>query len=77
MGIYIWLLFHNVVIHCVENAGCIQSSTNHLDYLIQIGTVELIFELAGMVRIFVKKTSITNQQGKRNMVITKKSHRKF
>jgi hypothetical protein len=75
VGIYIWLLFHGIVLHCVESAGCIQSTVSHLDYLIQIGSVELVFELVGIIRIFMKKSPPKNPPS--NMVITKKSHRKF
>ena len=53
--LYIWLLFYNVAIYCAPNAGCIQTSMAHFNYLVGIGAIELIFELHGMVKIYEKK----------------------
>lgn len=56
MGIYIWLVYYNIAINCVANTGCMQVSMAHLNYLIGIGSIELIFELGGIIRIFMKKS---------------------
>lgn len=53
MVLYIWLLYHQILIQCTQ-AGCIQSSMANFDYLSGIGAVELIFELAGIIKIYQK-----------------------
>ena len=55
MVLYIWLLFYNVAIYCAPNAGCIQVSMTHFNYLVGIGALEIIFEMGGMIRIYEKK----------------------
>lgn len=57
MAIYIWLLFQNIVISCIANA-CSVSTNDHLGYLLQIGMVEVIFEIGGIIKIFVKKDKL-------------------
>lgn len=54
MAIYIWLLIHSMVILCT-NGGCTSVSMQHFDYLVGIGALEIIFESAGIVKIFSKK----------------------
>lgn len=64
MAIYIWLIFHNIVIYC-NSAGCLSTSMQHFNYLSGVGALELIFELAGIVKIFTKK-GINNGTTKKN-----------
>ena len=53
-SIYIWLKIHEIIINCTQ-AGCVQTSMSHFNYLMGIGALELIFELSGIIKIFSKK----------------------
>jgi hypothetical protein len=56
MAFYIYLIWHQIVIHCAEAAaGCMQVSVAHFDYLMSAGALEMILEIAGIVKIFKKK----------------------
>jgi hypothetical protein len=54
MALYIWLLWHQVVVFCQSGVGCMSTSMAHFNYLIGVGALELIFELAGIIKIFTK-----------------------
>lgn len=55
MVLYIYLLFHEIVINCTQSVGCIQTSYTHLDFLLKASALELVFEIPKVVQIFVKK----------------------
>ena len=55
MGVYIWLLLRDLVYFCAGGSGCVPSTNTHLDYLIAIGAVELLGEIAGVLRVYIKK----------------------
>ena len=55
MVLYIWLLWYQIIIYCAQGAGCIQSSMAHFEYILGIGAVELIFEISGIVKVFLRK----------------------
>lgn len=59
MAIYIWLLINSIVIYC-DVSGCVSTSIAHFNYLTTIGSLELIFEVAGIVKIFTKKNGVNN-----------------
>lgn len=69
----IWLIYHQIVIIC-ENGMCNQVSMAHFNYLVSLGTLEVILEIWSVIKIFTKRKP---NQNKTNMIITKKSHRKF
>ncbi len=73
MGIYIWLLWHQMVIFCTE-AGCMQVSMAHFNYLVGLGTLELVLEITGIIRIFFKKNP---PKDKGPMQITRHGTRKI
>jgi hypothetical protein len=62
MTFYIWLLWHQIVIEC-NQVGCLQSSMAHFNYIIGLGFLELIFEIGGIVRIYLKKNKSTPSDG--------------
>jgi hypothetical protein len=55
MTIYLWLVIQGIIISCV-NSICIQQANGHLEYLLAIGSVELLFEIAGIIRIYGKRS---------------------
>lgn len=55
MGIYIWLIIQNIVIACAGGACMLSPQNGHLEYLIGIGGVELLFELGGVIKIYAKR----------------------
>jgi predicted sulfurtransferase len=55
MVLYIWLLWHQVVIYCTQGVGCIQSSMAHFEYVLGLGVIEVIFEIGGIIKVFVRK----------------------
>jgi hypothetical protein len=55
MILYIYLLFHEIVINCTQSIGCIQTSYAHFDFMMKAGMLELIFEIPKVVQIFSKK----------------------
>jgi hypothetical protein len=55
MILYIWLLWHEIVIFCQQGVGCLQVSNAHFNYLIGIGALELIFEIPAIIKVFFKK----------------------
>jgi len=73
MVFYIWLLFHSMVIMCTA-AGCNAVSMSSFNYVIGLGTLELVFEVAGVIRIFKKNVPPVD---KGEMKITKRSTRKI
>lgn len=65
MILYIWLIWHQLVIYCAAGAGCIQSSVAHFDYITGIGALELLFEISGIIKIFtIKKDFEKNNEKK-------------
>lgn len=54
MALYIWLMFHRVVIECTQT-GCHEVTLASFNYIATLGGLELIFEMFGIVRIFSKK----------------------
>lgn len=57
MTLYIWLLWHQIAITCIAATGCVQTSMAHFDYMMGIGALELILEISGIIRIYVKKVN--------------------
>lgn len=55
MLIYIYILFHQVVIMCNQALFCQEVSLIHLKELVLTGVVELIFERALVVRVYKEK----------------------
>ncbi len=55
MAIYIWLIWHEIIIFCQQGVGCLQVSNAHFSYLMGLGALELIFELPAIAKIFLKK----------------------
>jgi hypothetical protein len=39
--------------------GCTSITASHFDYLIGIGALELIFEIGGIIKVFVAKKAST------------------
>ena len=55
MILYIYLLWHQIVIYCAEASGCLQTSEFHFNQLLALGSLELLFELPQIVKIYVHK----------------------
>lgn len=59
MVIYIYLIWHGLVIFCSETAGCVQTSSLFFQQLLEKGGIlELMFEIAGIIKIYRKLTKI-------------------
>lgn len=54
MTIYIWLLIQEMIVRCIDSL-CSSVSMAHFDYLLGIGSLELIFEVAGIIKIYSQK----------------------
>lgn len=63
MALYIWLLWHQLVIFCAVGAGCLQTSMAHFDNLMAAGALELLFEVGGIIKIFSRKNQYKYWKG--------------
>jgi len=55
MSIFIYLVSYNIVIHCIESVGCMQTSLASFNTILLGGAFELMLELPWVVRIYRKK----------------------
>jgi hypothetical protein len=60
MTIFIYLLFHNLVIQCTDmTLGCLQISIQEFERFRAAGLTELFFEIPLIIRIFRRKNGRT------------------
>jgi hypothetical protein len=62
MTLYIWLLWHQIVIEC-NQVGCVQSSMAHFNYFVGLGVLELLLEIGGIVKIYRKINKASESEG--------------
>jgi hypothetical protein len=55
MILYIYLLYHEIVINCTENIGCYQMSLHSFRFVLGAGMAELLFEIPKIIQIFINK----------------------
>lgn len=55
MIIYIYLLWHEIVIYCAQTSGCMQTSLFHFNQVLALGALELLFEIPQIIKIYLKK----------------------